>query len=359
VFLLPFVAIRLTSIDRQSGALALELQRPMRPFLRVLAKAVALLGGWLLTAIAGLIAVALWKSYGGHVAWPELGVVFLGQLLNAAFTIALGIAIASMTDHPSTAAIVALAITIGTWIVDFAGAIYGGVWSLIAAYTPASIVAQFAHGLVDASTVLIAIVAIIAVLGLGAVWMQTGVPRARRWFRSAATVWAAALIAAGCVFIPGGWDASENRQNSFDEADQEVLEHLAAPVQIDVHLAPQDPRRQQFERSALPKLRRTVPHLAVRFVARTSSGLYEQADPGYGEIVYTVAGRQGATRAVTDESAVETIFDLARITPPAEADAPYLGYPFIGRAGHAPLVFYGIWPALIGGVGVWLSRRNS
>ena len=52
VFLLPFVAIRLVSGDRQSGALKLEMQQPMPAFARIAAKALVLLGGWLIASLA-------------------------------------------------------------------------------------------------------------------------------------------------------------------------------------------------------------------------------------------------------------------------------------------------------------------
>src|SRR5881409_948404 len=45
-FLLPFVGIRLVSGDRQTGALKLEMQRPMSAATRIAAKAVVLLAGW-------------------------------------------------------------------------------------------------------------------------------------------------------------------------------------------------------------------------------------------------------------------------------------------------------------------------
>ena len=65
MFLLPFVAIRLVSGDRQSGALKLELQQRMSPFTRILAKALVLLAGWMLTGGAAIAAIGLWKLYGG------------------------------------------------------------------------------------------------------------------------------------------------------------------------------------------------------------------------------------------------------------------------------------------------------
>src|SRR5439155_24846574 len=65
VFLLPFVGIRLVSGDRQSGALQIELQHPMSAFTRVGAKALVLLGGWIVASTAPAAAVLLWTTYGG------------------------------------------------------------------------------------------------------------------------------------------------------------------------------------------------------------------------------------------------------------------------------------------------------
>src|SRR6266705_2465163 len=64
VFLLPFVAIRLVAGDRQSGSLRLELQRGMPSFARIVAKALVLLGGWVIAMLPPLFAIALWKIYG-------------------------------------------------------------------------------------------------------------------------------------------------------------------------------------------------------------------------------------------------------------------------------------------------------
>src|SRR4029079_1177013 len=50
-FLLPFVAIRLGSGDRQSGALQLELQHPMPAMARISAKSLVLLAAWLVASL--------------------------------------------------------------------------------------------------------------------------------------------------------------------------------------------------------------------------------------------------------------------------------------------------------------------
>src|SRR5262249_11888091 len=123
-FLLPFVAIRLVSGDRQSGALKIELQHRMPAVMRVAAKSLVLLSGWIVAMAAPAIAVILWRSYGGSVYAPEVTTVVIGHLLNAGLTIALAGAAAAVTEHPSTAAIVTLSVTVGTWILNVIAAVH-------------------------------------------------------------------------------------------------------------------------------------------------------------------------------------------------------------------------------------------
>src|SRR5258708_2194258 len=65
-------------------------------------------------------------SYGGSLYAPEIGSLALGHLLNAGIVIALAAAAASLAEHPSTAAILVLAFTVGTWVLSFVAAFQGG-----------------------------------------------------------------------------------------------------------------------------------------------------------------------------------------------------------------------------------------
>src|SRR5436309_9091106 len=104
-FLLPFVGIRLVGGDRQTGALKLELQRPMSSGTRIAAKAIVLAAGWLAAFAAPLLAVLLWKSYGGALYAPHISAIAAGHPLNAGLSIGLAAARASVAEHRSTAAI--------------------------------------------------------------------------------------------------------------------------------------------------------------------------------------------------------------------------------------------------------------
>jgi hypothetical protein len=359
-FLLPFVAIRVVTADRQSGALKLELQQPMPVFLRVAAKALVLMAGWLIASLPAAAAVLLWRSYGGSLYPPELAAVIAGHVLNAALTIALAAAAASLTDHPSTAAIVTLSVTVGTWVVDFIAAVHGGVWERAAGYTPTAMVAEFQHGLVRLDVLLTASALALFGLLIAAIWMRIGIAVRRRVYESigVGALTAAAIVA--CTFLPGSRDFSENRMNSFPQPDEDVLERIRQPLRIEAHLAAEDPRRVDLERQALSKLRRILPKVQVQYIANTTTGLFEQTSQHYGEIWYDLGGRRAMSRMTTAEGVLDTIYSLAGITPPEETGgAIFRGHPLAVPPKRAAVVFYGIWPALVVAGGVFLRRRHA
>jgi len=362
-FLLPFVGIRLVGGDQQRGALRIELQHQMSALARIAAKAIVLLAAWLVAMAAPLLTVVLWRSYGGSVYAPEVATVAAGHLLNAGLTIALAAATAAVTEHPSTAAILTLGVTVGTWILNFVAAVQGGVWERAAGYTPTAMVGEFQRGLVRLDVVLIALLLIAAGLGLAAIWMRIGVAVRRRAYESAALGALTAAAVLTCTLVTTSWDASESRANSFSEADEETLARIGSPISIEVHLAPEDPRRVDLDHRALAKLRRVLPKTRVRYVSATSIGLFEQSRPDYGEIWYDLGGRRAMSRATTAEAVLETIYGLAGVAPPVEdAESVFRGHPLAVPPRGAATVFYGVWPAVaIAGfiISAGLPRRSS
>ena len=359
VFFLPFVGIRLVGGDRQSGALKLEAQHAMSAFTRIAAKALVLLAGWLVATLAPIVAVLLWKSYGGSIYAPELGTVLLGHILNAGLTIALAAATASVAEHPSTAAILTLGVTVGTWIMNFIAAVQGGWWERAAGYTPPAMVAEFQHGLIRLDVVLIAAALVLSGLGFAGIWQRLGVAVRRRVSESIALGAPAAAVIFACTFATPSWDLSESRSNSFSEADEEALTQIRIPLRIEAHLAPEDPRRSDLERRALSKLRRVMPKLQVEYISATSIGLFEQTSAHYGEIWYDLGGRRTMSRVTSAEGILETVYSLAGMTPPVENEEDvFRGHPLAVPPKGAATVFYGIWPAAVV-AGAFLTRRRS
>jgi hypothetical protein len=305
-----------------------------------------------------LSAILLWKSYGGTAYAPELATLISGHVLNAGLTIALGAAAAAVAEHPSTAAILTLSVTVGTWIINFFGAIQGGVWERAAAYTPAALVADFQHGLIRLDTIFAAIVLALAGFAFAALWTQLGKPVKRRVYESIALTALAAAAIAGCTRFTASWDTSEARSNSFPEADERALRQIHAPLRIEVRLAAEDPRRSDLEQRALSKLRRVLPDVQVDYKSSTSIGLFEQTSAGYGEIWYYLGGQKTMSRVTTAEGVLEAIYSIAHVDPPKEdEESVFRGHPLAVPPRGAALLFYGIWPAVIAITGVFVRRR--
>ncbi len=360
-FLFPFVAIRLVSGDRQSGAIKIEMQNRIPAVARVGAKALVLLGAWIVASTAPLLAVVLWKAYGGTLYAPELVTVVFGHLLNAALTIAVAAAAAAVAEHPSTAAIVTLSVTVGTWIVNFIAAVQGGWWESVAGYTPTAMVAEFQHGLLRLDVVLVAASLVCAGLVFSAVWLRIGVPVPRRVRESIALAATTAALLFASTFVTPSWDTSENRANSFPRGDEEALEQIRAPLRIEVHLAPEDPRRFDLEHRALTKLRRVLPRTRVEYVSASSIGLFEQTLPHYGEVWYDLDGKRVMSRATTAEGVLEAIYSVAGVAQPTETDEDgvYRGHPLAVPPRGAAVLFYGVWPALVLAGALFIRRRKS
>jgi len=274
-------------------------------------------------------------------------------------TIGLAGATAAMSEHPSTAAILTLSVTVGTWIINFVAAVEGGLWERAAGYTPTAIVGEFQHGLLRLDVVLVALALTACGLGLATIWFRVGVRVRRRAFESAALGVATILAIMICAAFRPSWDMSESRANSFPEADEAALRRIGARLTIEAHLAPEDPRRFDLERQALRKLRRVLPHVDVRYLSATSIGLFEQSNPHYGEIWYELGGHRAMSRVTTADGVLEAIYGLAGIAPRAEGNEKvFRGHPLAVAPRYAAAAFYGAWPAMVAAAAIFIRRRQ-
>ena len=207
---------------------------------------------------------------------------------------------------------------------------------------------------------LIAVVLVLTGLGFAAVWQHLGMAVQRRAYESAGLCVLAAGTILACTLVRPSWDTSESRDNSFPLADESALRQIHAPLRIEVHLAPEDPRRVDLEHRALSKLRRIMPNLEVAYLSATSIGLFEQTSAGYGEIWYSFGGQRAMSRVTTAEGVLETIYTLANVTLPKDVVQPvFRGHPLAVSPTGAGALFYGLWPALILVSGLLVRRRFS
>lgn len=356
--LFPFVAIRVLGQEKESGALRLLVQLPYRTSTLVFMKLAAVVVAWLFASAPALSALILWRALGGHLSLAETSNLLFGHLLYGALVGALALFAASMAEGAATAAIIALAVTIGSWVLDFTIAGHPGLLAWIAQLSLTQTLRPFEQGLLSGGLVLGIAGTIAGLIALASVWLPPGTSRREKLLRSVPCVLAVAAVLGAAT--QAGWsaDVSQDRRNSFAGADQQLLATLDLPLAIRVNLAPEDPRYADLQRNVLSKLQRTMPNISVSLAGgRQSSPATASGDESYGEVEYFYGNRSDVSRSSSPREILPLIYGLAGVSQPSPAVGDeYPGYPLVARAGVALLWFFGALPLLIA-LCWWQSRR--
>src|SRR5262249_40084772 len=161
----------------------------------------------------------------------------------------------------STAAILALAVTLSFWVLDFAATASGGFLHRLSFYSLTAALHQFEQGLFSLSAALAMLLAALGLFALTAPWLPTGFSGRTKlfvsWFIILLFALAALVLSRARVYI----DVTENRRNSFNPADEAALRRMQSPLFVWISLSPEDSRFKEMEANVLGKLRRTVPRL--------------------------------------------------------------------------------------------------
>jgi hypothetical protein len=357
--LFPFVAIRLVSAEKESGAWKLMLQAPAGVGAQLLAKGLTLVGGWLIAWTPGLLALVLWKAYAGSLYAPEVLNLLLGHLLRVMLSAGVAVAAAAVAKSAASAAIVTLGFTVGTWALDFVAAGRGGLLQKLAAYTPTAALRTFEQGQLRLSTVLVSLILGVAGFVIAGIWLPTRRDLRSRLLGSAAAALAMAIVLWGASLVRASWDVSENRRNSFPVAAEAALRQIRLPLRITVFLAAEDPRLMDLDRGILSKLQRILPQVDIDYAAHSRAGLFEGSTDHYGEVWYEIGGRKVMNRSTTEPVVLDTLYKLARIAPPTQpGGTEYSGHPLAAYPTGAGWIFYGLWPLAVGLLW-WLRFRYS
>jgi ABC-2 type transport system permease protein len=357
-FLFPFVAIRLIATEKESGGLKLLLQLPGSVISKVAAKGLALITGWLIAWIPGLLAIALWRSYDGHLDAAETLNLLLGHLLRGILSAAIAFGAAGLTEGAASAAIITLSFTVGTWVLDFIATGRGGWLQQLASYTPTAALRSFEQGLLKFSNVVVMLALSVGGFALTAIWLRTGRTPRSRMLSTLVLLAMLGVICLGSSKVPASWDMSENRRNSFSAVDDSALRRVTEPLRLTVFLAPEDPRLTDLEQGVLKKLKRVMgKRLDVKYAAGSQSGLFEQAEDHYGEIWYEMGGRKIVDRSTIEEVVLDQIYQLSNVaTPERSLDDGFPGYPLAVQPRKGMLIFYFVWPLAVV-FAWWVVRR--
>jgi hypothetical protein len=317
----------------------------------------AIFGAWLLALVPAASAVAIWAALGGHLHAPETADLLFGHLLYGLLVGAIALFAASISESAATAAIIALAFTIGSWVLDFALAGQPGALDWVARLSLTQTLRTFEQGLFSIGLLLGVVAAIAGFAALSAVWLHPGIPPRTKLLHSCACVAAVAVVLVLATRLGSSVDLAEDRRNSFSAADQRALAELRAPLLITVRLAPEDPRYVDLRRNVLAKLERAVPGVVIRLATTGQSVVGSTGEEAYGEIEYSYAGRTDKSRSTSPREILPLLYALAeRPVPPPGAGEDYPGYPLVADPRPALLWFFAGLPLLIV-LGWWWAHR--
>ena len=358
--LFPFIAIRLVAAEKASGGLKMMVQLPYRLTDLVAAKFAAVIAAWLIVLIPVLSALVWWQLLGGHLDMRETATLILGHLLYALLIGAISFLAAALTEGGATAAILALAVTLGSWVLDFAALDRGGISSLLAALSLTSLLKPFEQGLLSVPAVLGILTATVGFLALAAIWLPPGVPLGRKLNVSILIVVAAGLLIGGAAQAETILDVTPDRRKSFPLADEKLLGQLQERLLVTVHMASSDPRLVDLDRKVLARLKRAMPWVTIRIAEPSQTSPFSTAgDENYGEIVLTYHGNSATTRSTGAGEILPILYELAGVGLPVPGapgpDEP--GYPLVADASNAAVWFYGVLP-LATVVVWWLAAAN-
>jgi len=355
--LFPFVAIRALGHEKESGVLRMLVQLPYNPSTLVIAKILAIIAAWSFASIPVLCSLVLWKISGGHFGGLETVNLLLGHLVYGLLVGAIALFAASIADSAATAAIITLAFTIGSWVLDFTLAGQPGLLDWLSRLSMTQVLRPFEQGLFSVGLLIGVIGAICGFATLAGIWLPPGRPVRTKLARSAACVAAAAVFLILASQIATSFDVTEDRRNSFAISDEQALATLKEPLVVTVHLASEDPRYLDLRRNVLSKLQRAMPNVTIHLTAGRQMFGSVPTDDAYGEIEFLYGSRQDTTRSTSPREILPLLYALAGREPPVPiAGADYAGYPLVANAQGALAWFFGGLPLLIL-MAWWLSRR--
>ena len=358
--LFPFIAIRLVAAEKASGGLKLLVQLPYRLSDLVGVKFAILITAWFIALIPILSALIYWRLLGGHLETNETVTLILGHLLYALLIGAISFLAAALTDGGATAAILALTVTLGSWVLDFAALDRGGVSSLLASLSLTSLLRPFEQGLLSIPAVLTMLVATVGFLALTAIWLPPGTQLGRKLLGSALVITLAGILIGGVAQTNIVLDITPDRRNSFPPGDEQLLGRLGERLFVTVHMASSDPRVADLDRKVLARLKRTMPRVTVQIAdSGQASPLGTAGETDYGDIVITYHGKSATTRSTGAGEILPLLYELAGVRSPAPSttgpDEP--GHPLVADASNSAIWFFGIEPfAFV--AAWWLAAGN-
>ena len=176
IFLAPVLTMRLLSREQDQGTIELLLTAPVRDWEVVAGKFLSSLIYYAGTVAITALYIPVLVLYGN----PDLGTIgagYLGLILLGAALLALGVLSSALTSNQIVAAVIGIGASVGLWLFDLLGAVFGGgMQQLIAYLTPSGHYFNFVDGIIDTRDLVYYLSATFLLLFLASRVLET-----RRW----------------------------------------------------------------------------------------------------------------------------------------------------------------------------------
>lgn len=352
--LLPFVAIRLIGLDKQSGALKLMLQLPLSSLTLCGLKMTAMGLVWLVSLLPAALALMLWHQLGGHLYPPEIILLLAGHGLYSLTVISIAMFAATISDSLPTAAMFCLAATMGSWVLEFAASGQGGLLGTLGSLSLTGMLRQFENGLLSSAHVVSFLALALLFFLLTVIWLHPGRRLFLKLIKSFVSIVLLSIAVSSALLAPTHMDVTENQRHSFNTADTRALQKLSERLTITIHLDPQDSRLLDLERDVLGKLRRGVAKLTVKYGQSRPTGLFSATESdNYGLIQYEYGGQRDQSYSNSENEILPIIYTLAGLQVVADSVPTYHGHPLVADATGSRWWFYIFLPLLFVCAGVY------
>jgi ABC-type transport system involved in multi-copper enzyme maturation permease subunit len=357
-FLFPFIVIRTVGAEKQSGALKMLVQMPYSIPSLVAAKLAAATCAWSVMLWPSLLALAFWQGAGGHLAGAEVANLVLGHFLYASVIASISLLAAALAESSASAAIAAVGVTLGFWVLDFAAAGNNGVLKSLAGFSLTTVLRSFERGIFSFSAVVGSLAAALGLMLVAGTWLHPGRSTGARLVRSAVTLVMTVIVILAVSQAGLFGDATEDRRNSFSRTDESVLKKAQGRLTIEVNLAAEDPRLYDLERSILGKLKRALPDVRVIYADVGMDKVLAGTDDQYGQVVYRHKDRQAMSRSTSEEEVLPIVFEIMGLNRlPSDESATYPGYPLVAGTYWPKMAFSILLPLIA--LLLWVITQNQ
>jgi ABC-2 type transport system permease protein len=172
----PALTMRLLAEEQKSGTIELLLTSPVRDWEVIVGKYLASLALLLIPVAITLVYALVLKRYGAPDLGPMIG-GYVGLILFGAAFLAVGVLATSLTQNQVVAALIAVAILLGLWLINaFAGSATGRVSTVLNYLSIISHYNEFSQGVIDTRDV-VYYLSVIAI----SLFLSVRVLETRRW----------------------------------------------------------------------------------------------------------------------------------------------------------------------------------